>query len=183
MSKTARLTCAVIYVDDSQDDHFLFQNSVWNTKTPIHLQPFFSAEPALVHLKGEHPFQDKRAYPFPDFLLCDYDLKSSQAPELITAVRAIPSCLALPIVVFSSSDDQACVARSYAAGADHYLCKPGSMARLDEVVRSLHRCAMLNPASFHSLSDLKEHQRQLIGKTNTTVSPVPPHTTLSPPNS
>jgi CheY-like chemotaxis protein len=150
--------CAAIYVDDSPDDLFLFQHSVVRTGTLLHIQPFFSAEPPIAYLKGEPPFEDRRVYPFPAFLLCDYDLKISQGPDLVSAIRAIPLCEDLPIIIFSSSDDKGCVLASYLAGADSYLCKPSVPARLDILIQTLYACAASEPRSFEPLSGLPEYQ-------------------------
>lgn len=125
----------------------------------------------MAYLKGDPPFEDKRPCPFPAFLLCDYDLTISQGPQLVTAVRAIPSCATLPIIIFSGSDDQRCIIRSYLAGADHYLCKPASTPRLDTLVRCLYHCAMLTPKTFQTLRGLKEYH------------PHPQSTSLIPPSS
>jgi CheY-like chemotaxis protein len=158
MPKFFNRNCAAVYVDDSPDDHLLFQHAVSRTQTPLHIQPFFSAEPAIAYLKGERPFEDRRVYPFPAFLLCDYDLKLSEAPDVVRAIRAIPFCAALPIIIFSGSDDKGCVHRSYFAGADHYLCKPASADRLDAIARALYDCAMLAPRTFQTISGLQEYQ-------------------------
>jgi CheY-like chemotaxis protein len=158
MPKFFNQNCAVVYVDDSADDHFLLQLSVRRTQTPLHIQPFFSAEPAIAYLKGEPPFEDRRVYPFPAFLLCDYDLKISLGPDLVKALRAITSCASLPIIMFSGSDDKGSVLRSYLAGANHYLCKPATPARMDILVPSLYGCAVLETPNFQSLSNLQEYQ-------------------------
>jgi hypothetical protein len=109
MPKFFNRNCAVVYVDDSADDHFLLQHAVRASETPLHVQPFFSFEPAIAYLKGECPFHDKRVYPFPAFLLCYYDLRTSEAPQVVTAVRALPSGSALPIIIFSGSSDPGCI--------------------------------------------------------------------------
>ena len=158
MPKFFNRNCAVVYIDDSVDDHFLFQHAVSTSETPLHVQPFFSFAPAIAYLKGETPFDDKRVYPFPAFLLCDYDLRISKAPQVVAAVRALPSGSALPIIVFSGSSDPGCILRSYLAGADHYLRKPTSPARMVILVRSLYDCAMLSPKNFAELAALQEHQ-------------------------
>lgn len=103
-------------------------------------------------------FVDRRVFPFPEFILCDYDLKISLGSDLVSALRAIPSCAALPIIMFSGSLDQACVLSSYAAGANAYLCKPSVPNRLDILVQTLYVCATSVPANFDRLKYLEEYQ-------------------------
>ena len=109
-------------------------------------------------MKGEAPFQDRRVNPFPTFLLCDYDLKISRGPELVLALRAIPSCASVPIFMFSDSDDMACILDSYVAGADGYLRKPAAAGGLDTFIQTLYACAMSEPQRFEALTQLREYQ-------------------------
>jgi CheY-like chemotaxis protein len=150
--------CALVYVDDCDDDHFLLESAALKTELPIRIQSFISAKPALAYLKGEPPFQNRRRNPFPALLLCDYDLKVSQGPEFVRAARCIPSCAGIPIIMFSNSDDQGCVLASYAAGADGYLLKPCDTSRLEAIVETLYVCAISASREFEALTRLEEFQ-------------------------
>ena len=158
MSSSVRLNCPVLYVDDSSDDHFLVQRAAINTETPLQIQPFFSGEPAIAYLKHIPPFQDIAVYPSPYFLLCDYDLGTTKGHDLVAAVRSIATCANLPIIMFSGADGDDSVAKSYLAGADHFLCKPLQTARLEILVQTLYACAMSTPTCFDALIRLSEYE-------------------------
>jgi len=149
----------VPYIDDSSDNQSHFQESVIRTETPLHIQPFLSAGPAMTYLYGEPPFENQKIYPLPAFLLCSADLKVSRSSDVITRVRTISTCAALPIIMLGKAYDDAGVSKCYAAGANHFLHKPRAPARLDVLVQALYACAALAPPSFAGLSDVLEHHR------------------------
>ena len=55
MSPSQRPKCCVLYIDHSAANHFLFQRAVAKTEMPLHIQPFFSGEPAMAYLRSEAP--------------------------------------------------------------------------------------------------------------------------------
>jgi CheY-like chemotaxis protein len=150
--------CSVLYIDDSADNHLLFQHAVVKTETPLHIQPFVSGEPAIAYLRLEAPFAGLSVDPYPSFILCDYDLGSCQGDDLVAAIRAIHSSAALPIIMLSDLGGDNSVANSYQAGADLFLRKPTTPSRLAIIVRTLYACAVSNPRNFNPLMRLLEYQ-------------------------
>ena len=149
----------VSYIDDSSDNQSHFQKSVIRTETPLHIQPFLSAGPAMTYLHGKPPFENQNIFPLPAFLLCSADLKNSKSSDVVARIRAISTCAALPIIILGKAYDEARVSKCYAAGANHFLHKPRGPARLDVLVQALYACAALPPPSFDSLSHVFEHRR------------------------
>ncbi|PWU16385.1 MAG: hypothetical protein C5B50_13645 [Verrucomicrobia bacterium] len=148
----------LVYVDDSPDDQFFFEYVARKTETLLLIQPFFSVGPALDYLQQQLPFDDDGTDSRPCFLLCDYDLGPGKGHEAVAAIRSLGPCGALPIIMFSGSDGDDSVARSYQAGADYFLCKPRNAARLEIVVQTLNACAMASPSNFGALTSLAEYQ-------------------------
>jgi CheY-like chemotaxis protein len=158
MSTYAPGKCPVLYVDDNSDDRFFFQRSALETETPFHIQPCFCADAALAYLIGETPFDHRLVYPLPAIILCDYDLGTSKGSDLVSDIRALPSCRGLPVVIFSGVGGGECVAKCYAAGADHFLRKPSTPGRLNTIVQTLYACATSEAGCFDSLKRLEEYQ-------------------------
>jgi len=158
MSLSLHRKCSVLYIDDSSDDHLLFLHAVVKTETPLHIQPFFSGEPAIAYLRQEAPFAGLSVDPYPSFILCDYDLGSSQGDDFVAAIRDIHSSAALPIIMLSDSGGDSSVANSYEAGADHFLRKPNTPNSLAIIVKTLYACAISNPRNFNPLMRLPEYQ-------------------------
>ncbi len=60
-------------------------------------------------------------------------------------LKTHPKCSLLPVMVFSSSNNDGDIEKAYRLGANAYLVKPSSMTELQAVVRVAHdfwkRCA------------------------------------------
>ena len=158
MSPSQRPKCSVLYIDNSADDHFLFQCAVVKSETPLHIQPFFSGEPAIAYLKDQAPFAGLSVYPYPSFVLYDHDPGSSKGDNLTSAVRAFHPSAGLPIIILSDSADDTSVANSYQTGVDHFVRKPTTSTRLAIIVQTLYDCAMSNPRDFNALTRLPEYE-------------------------
>jgi len=148
----------LLYVDDSANDHFFFQRAVRLTATPFLVQAFLSDDQVLAYLRGEPPFSDRQSCPFPDFLLCDYDLGLTTGAALIRAIRQIAGCSEICIIVFSGVIDDERMPLSYAAGADHFLCKPTDLRRLEVIVKTLWTCINSLPTCFEPITRLPEYE-------------------------
>ena len=60
----------------------------------------------------------------PDILLLDVSLPDADGLQLCEAIRALPHCEHLPIVMITGRDDLASVERAYRAGAADFIVKP-----------------------------------------------------------
>jgi len=150
--------CSFLHVDDSADELYFVREVAALTGLPFHIEPFLNADEALAYISGEGPFQDRRAYPVPDFLLLDYDLKATVAPRVIDAMRKLPHGKSLPIVVYSNSADQADALRCYQAGGSQYLVKPARLSRVRVILETLYQCATSKPPDFQLIESLREHR-------------------------
>jgi CheY-like chemotaxis protein len=72
--------------------------------------------------------------PLPDVILLDLNMPNMDGFEVLAELKSAPRLRRVPIVVFSTSDDQGDIDRAYEQGANSYVVKP---ARLDELKHSL----------------------------------------------
>jgi CheY-like chemotaxis protein len=143
----------VLSVDDSTSGQSLLQEAVIRTETPFHIQPFFSPEAALIYLRGQPPFDNRKIYPFPSLILCNDNLKSGEddldvsgkGSNVVARIRTISSCAGLPIIMLGQS-------QCSEGGAGHFLHKPTSPSGLGIFVQSLYACATSAPL-FSTASD------------------------------
>ena len=162
MAQSFRPNCQIIYVNDNSDDQLVFQRAVASTGTPFQVRSFFSGQPALAflaYLKLQPISTDRDHQAQPAFVLCDYNLRSGKGSDLVSAMRFIPSCASLPMIMWSGWHTQRSIALCYAAGANYFLSKPATQARLEIIVNALYGCATLDPPNFAGLSRLPEYQQ------------------------
>ncbi|MEC4890063.1 MAG: response regulator [Nitrospira sp.] len=70
------------------------------------------------------------SHSLPSLILLDLHLRGEDGCELLKRLRSDARFAAIPIVIFTTSDDQQDVARCYAGGANGYVVKPGTFAEL-----------------------------------------------------
>ena len=66
----------------------------------------------------------------PSLILLDLQLSGQNGCNFLKWLRADARFAAIPVVVFTTSDDQNDLARCYASGANGYVVKPGTFAEL-----------------------------------------------------
>ncbi len=69
---------------------------------------------------------------YPSLILLDLRLCGQNGCDLLRRLRADVRFAAIPVVVFTTSDDQTDLATCYASGANGYVVKPGTF---DDLVR------------------------------------------------
>jgi chemotaxis family two-component system response regulator Rcp1 len=84
-------------------------------------------------------FLNRRRETLPTLVLLDLSLRNASGFELLRRLKADPGLCRLPVVVFTSSDDQLDIARAYAHGANGYVVKPSLFEELVELLRDICR--------------------------------------------
>jgi CheY-like chemotaxis protein len=149
--------CSFIHVDDDADDLFLVRYAAKQTGLPFKLEQFDSANRFLAYLGFPDAFSPLRKFSQPTFLLLDYDLKETTAPEVIPKVRALARGKSLPIIIYSSSCDIGDAIRAYQAGANHFVAKSADLSRLRLILASLY-CGVETGNDFSLLAELPEYR-------------------------
>ena len=75
--------------------------------------------------------------PLPHLILLDLKLRNFDGLTLLRQIRADARLTAIPVIIFTSSDDQQDITASYAAGANGYVVKPSTFADLVSLARDI----------------------------------------------
>ena len=94
---------------------------------------------AMAYFKGEGKFRDREAFPLPSLVLLDLRLPEVSGLEVLRWMRDQPELAKMPVLVFSSSDQDADVDAAYRLGANGYIVKPSAPAELVEIVRRVKK--------------------------------------------
>lgn len=109
---------SVLLVEDSPDDAALVGRALRKAKIDCDLTVVHDARSGLDLLHHLAPSS------LPAFVLVDLKMPGMDGEEFVRAIRADPQLAWLPVVVFTSSDEERDLARCYAAGASSYVRKP-----------------------------------------------------------
>jgi CheY-like chemotaxis protein len=73
----------------------------------------------------------------PDLVLLDLNLPKRDGLSVLAAIKANPELRRIPVVVFSTSQLNKDVTRSYELGANCYVSKPGSLNEFFSMIKSI----------------------------------------------
>lgn len=73
----------------------------------------------------------------PDLVLLDLNLPKRDGLAVLTAMKANPDLRRIPVVIFSTSQLNTDIARSYELGANCYVSKPGNLTEFFSMMRSI----------------------------------------------
>jgi len=82
---------------------------------------------------------DQSGYPspLPSLILLDWHLGKQRGDEFLRRLRTDSRLAAIPVVVFTTSDDASDLSLAYASGANGYVMKPGTFADLIQCTRDI----------------------------------------------
>ena len=89
------------------------------------------------YLTGKGKFTDREQYRMPGLVLLDLKMPGISGLELLKWIRAQPAVSTIPVVMFSSSNQESDVHSAYAQGANAYLLKPARADKLSDILRRL----------------------------------------------
>jgi len=75
----------------------------------------------------------------PSLILLDLNLRGQDGCEFLKRLRSDPRFATIPTIIFTTSDDQHDLARCYSCGANGYVVKPGTFAKLVQCIQDICR--------------------------------------------
>jgi two-component system, chemotaxis family, response regulator Rcp1 len=114
----------ILLVEDNLGDITLMKEILKMSKFPIHLNTVRNGSDALNYLYHEGNFQDSRE---PDVILLDLNLPKVDGREVLAQIKADSLLGHIPILVMTSSKNEADVLQAYKNKANFYIVKPMDM--------------------------------------------------------
>ena len=135
MSKTDQ---PILLVEDSADDVVLIRRAFRRANLLNPLQVVGDGEAAVAYLAGEGEYADRGRHPLPLFVLLDLKLPRKSGTEVLAWLRGQPDLRRTPVIVLTSSKEQADLHRAYDLGVNSYLIKPVAFDDLQELIGRLN---------------------------------------------
>jgi len=92
--------------------------------SPIHIHAVTDGVEAIAFLRGEGTYDNRI---LPDFVILDLNLPKKDGRAVLAEVKADPALRNIPVAIFSTSQAQRDIVRSYELGANCYVSKPGNL--------------------------------------------------------
>jgi CheY-like chemotaxis protein len=124
----------ILMVDDNPADIDFTSEVLAQSEGHFHVNSVNDGVEAISYLRREGKYA--RA-PLPDLVVLDLNLPRKDGCEVLSNIKADPSLAKIPVVIFTSSEANSDVSRSYKMGANCYLRKPGNLAEFVAAVQSM----------------------------------------------
>ena len=122
----------ILLVEDSPGDVSLTRAALAESRIVNELHVVGDGDLALEFLRSTHADQ-----PRPDLVLLDLNLPRTDGREVLKQVKEDPALRRIPVIVLTSSADEADVLKSYDLHANSYVTKPIDFDEFLAAVRSI----------------------------------------------
>lgn len=147
----------VLYADDDENDAFFMERAFARLDGHSRLRVVTNGVLAVKYLSGAGAYADRDAFPLPALLLLDVKMPHMSGLEVLKWTRAQREFDHLPVVMFSSSTQQADIDFCATHGASAYLVKPSRADQLSDLVPQVVAAA-LDQESIRRKLDLPGNQ-------------------------
>ncbi len=96
-----------------------------------------NGEEALEYLQRQGRYAEPGAAPRPDLILLDLNMPKRNGREVLKEIKADEELCRIPIVVLTTSEQEADIVQSYDLGCSSYIQKPVDIDQFIAVVRRL----------------------------------------------
>jgi two-component system, chemotaxis family, response regulator Rcp1 len=124
----------VLLVDDNPADIDLTSDVLAKSKRHFHVNVVSDGAEAISFLRREGKYAKAPAL---DLVVLDLNLPRKDGRQVLSDIKSDPALAKIPVVIFTTSQANSDVSRSYELGANCYLRKPGNLADFVAVVQSM----------------------------------------------
>lgn len=118
----------LIYLaDDDADDRMLFEAALREVR---HATNLLTAENGQQLMQ----FLNDRVPPSPDVIFLDLNMPRKNGFECLEEIKKNEKLRDIPVVIFSTSMQDSAINTVYKAGANFYICKPGTFTQLKKII-------------------------------------------------
>lgn len=122
----------ILIAEDDADDRFLLQAAFEENGFADRLQFVGNGVEVIEHLTNI-----KEASAYPRFILLDLNMPKKDGREVLKELKQHPQLSKIPVVIFSTTNNEQEMRRCYELGANSYITKPNSFESLLKTVAAL----------------------------------------------
>lgn len=125
----------ILMADDDLDDCLLVQDAFQESRLANDLRFVHDGEELLDYLYRRGRYADSSSSPRPGLILLDLNMPRKDGREVLKEIKSDPDIRGIPIVILTTSKEEADIVRSYNLGASSFIINPVTFNGLVEVVQ------------------------------------------------
>lgn len=126
----------ILIAEDDADDRFLLQAAFQENGFRDRLH-FVDNGVELIEFLNAIPTNSDEQPSLPKFILLDLNMPKKDGREVLKEIKQHPVLKKIPVVIFSTTNNEQEMRRCYELGANSYITKPNSFDHLLKIVANL----------------------------------------------
>ena len=122
-------SCVIFYTDDDADDQFFFKEIVGEIQPQCAIYTQNDGIELLTVLQNPPPE--------PSLVFLDLNMPKKSGYEVLKELRETHKAKSVPVIIFSTSNDERAIETTKALGASMYVIKPTSYTDFKRLMRSV----------------------------------------------
>ena len=114
----------ILLIEDDETHAMLITRAFEDVKISHEIYWMSNGDEALDYLMRRGKFANPKDCPRPDLILLDLRLPVVDGHEILRAIKGSMDLRALPVVILTTSENRADIAKAYSNYANSYLVKP-----------------------------------------------------------
>jgi two-component system response regulator len=127
----------ILFVEDNDDHAELTLRSLTEHRLANDIHRVSDGEQALDYLFRRRSYENPSSSPRPGLILLDLRLPKVDGLEVLRQIKADDELKRIPVVVLTTSEAEADVARAYDCHANAYIVKPVDFDKFQALMRDL----------------------------------------------
>jgi CheY-like chemotaxis protein len=127
----------ILLAEDDPGDQELTRRALEEDVVRVDLRIVSDGEEALDYLHQRGAYSEADAAPRPDLILLDLNMPKLSGREVLHELKQSPDLCRIPVVVLTTSQQEADIIATYDLGCNSYVQKPVDIEQFISVVRKL----------------------------------------------
>lgn len=124
----------ILMADDDEEDCMLTRDALEESRLNNPIEFVHDGEELMAYLRHEGQYANA---PRPGMILLDLNMPRKSGREALAEIKSDPELRSIPVIVLTTSKDEADIYGSYNLGANSYITKPVSFQSMVEKITSL----------------------------------------------
>ncbi len=137
--KKAGKPITIVMADDDPEDVRMTTEALEESRLANDLRFVENGEELLKYLRREGKYSAEDSSPRPGLILLDLNMPRMDGRTALAEIRRSPELRSIPIVVLTSSKEDADIYRSYDLGVNSYIVKPVTFESLVDILQTLEK--------------------------------------------
>jgi len=138
-------SAVILLAEDDENDVFLMRRAFKKAGVTNQLLVVRNGKEAIDYLSGQPPFANPATNPRPGLLMLDLKMPLLNGFDVLLWLQKQPNLSQIPVLVFSSSDQEVDRQRVQQLGARDYMVKPHDFRELVKIIGELHSRWFVEP--------------------------------------